>query len=162
TPRRPPPPSWRPRWSGRATASTAASRTSPSGPASGACGLEKRPTWPYLAPAEFWSRRLPAGPPRMARWRPLVGAPSSGGSGTTRCSDVEVAPRGRTQPARAGRVVPATAHQLSGGSPTAQAKQRVNEEIRIRQVRLIDEKGVQHGVVDTDAALAMARERGLD
>jgi translation initiation factor IF-3 len=46
--------------------------------------------------------------------------------------------------------------------PTAQAKQRVNEEIRIRQVRLIDEKGVQHGVVDTDAALSMARERGLD
>jgi translation initiation factor IF-3 len=29
-------------------------------------------------------------------------------------------------------------------------------------VRLIDDKGVQHGVVDTESALAMARERGLD
>ncbi len=46
--------------------------------------------------------------------------------------------------------------------PTAQAKQRVNEEIRIRQVRLIDEVGTQLGVVETEQALAMARERGLD
>ena len=29
-------------------------------------------------------------------------------------------------------------------------------------MRLIDDKGVQHGVVDTETALAMARERGLD
>jgi translation initiation factor IF-3 len=41
-------------------------------------------------------------------------------------------------------------------------KQRVNEEIRIRQVRLIDDQGVQHGVVDTESALSLARERGLD
>jgi translation initiation factor IF-3 len=52
--------------------------------------------------------------------------------------------------------------QPRGGPATAVVKQRVNEEIRIRQVRLIDDKGVQHGVVDTEAALAMARERGLD
>ncbi len=38
----------------------------------------------------------------------------------------------------------------------------MNEEIRIRQVRLIDDLGVQHGVVDTDSALSLARERGLD
>jgi len=41
-------------------------------------------------------------------------------------------------------------------------KQRVNEEIRIRQVRLIDETGAQAGVIDTELALQMAREKGLD
>ena len=50
-----------------------------------------------------------------------------------------------------------------GGVNTAQVtKQRLNEEIRVRQVRLIDENGAQCGVVDTDTALSMAREKGLD
>jgi translation initiation factor IF-3 len=47
---------------------------------------------------------------------------------------------------------------------------RVNEQIlryhrdypRVRDVRLIDENGVQHGVVDVHQALAIARERELD
>lgn len=39
---------------------------------------------------------------------------------------------------------------------------RLNERIRVPQVRLIDEKGVQVGVVPTFEALQMARERGLD
>jgi translation initiation factor IF-3 len=39
---------------------------------------------------------------------------------------------------------------------------RVNERIKIREVRLIDDEGEQHGVVPTEKALAMARERGLD
>src|SRR3982750_2013694 len=39
---------------------------------------------------------------------------------------------------------------------------RINERIRVPQVRLIDEKGEQVGVVPTQQALAMARERGLD
>ncbi|RKY19844.1 MAG: translation initiation factor IF-3 [Planctomycetota bacterium] len=51
---------------------------------------------------------------------------------------------------------------FSGGSVTAQAKTRINEEIRIRQVRLIDDKGEQLGVVDTENALAIAREKKLD
>ena len=38
----------------------------------------------------------------------------------------------------------------------------MNEDIRIRDVRLVDEKGTQVGVVPTVDALAMARERGLD
>ncbi|MGQ0554259.1 MAG: translation initiation factor IF-3 [Planctomycetota bacterium] len=38
----------------------------------------------------------------------------------------------------------------------------MNEEIRIRQVRLIDETGAQRGVVETEAALQMARDAGLD
>src|SRR5471032_1566196 len=39
---------------------------------------------------------------------------------------------------------------------------RINERIRVPQVRLIDEKGTQVGVVDTREALQMARDRGLD
>lgn len=39
---------------------------------------------------------------------------------------------------------------------------RVNERIRIREVRLIDDEGNQIGVIPTREALDMARERGLD
>lgn len=38
----------------------------------------------------------------------------------------------------------------------------MNERIRIREVRLIDEEGNQVGVIATRDALEMARERGLD
>lgn len=39
---------------------------------------------------------------------------------------------------------------------------RVNDQIRVRQVRLIDESGQQVGIIDTREALQMARERELD
>jgi len=39
---------------------------------------------------------------------------------------------------------------------------RVNERIRIREVRLIDDEGNQVGIIQTRDALEMARERGLD
>ena len=39
---------------------------------------------------------------------------------------------------------------------------RINERIRVPQVRLIGEDGNQVGVIDTDRALAYARERDLD
>lgn len=39
---------------------------------------------------------------------------------------------------------------------------RVNERIRVPQVRLIDQNGGQVGVVDTRRALQMARDAGLD
>jgi translation initiation factor IF-3 len=39
---------------------------------------------------------------------------------------------------------------------------RVNERIRIREVRLIDEEGTQVGIIATRDALEMARQRGLD
>lgn len=38
----------------------------------------------------------------------------------------------------------------------------MNDEIRINQIFLIDEEGEQHGVVDTEMALDMAIEKGLD
>lgn len=52
--------------------------------------------------------------------------------------------------------------RADGGRHTAQTKQRVNDEIRIRQVRLIDESGEQLGILETETALQMAREKGLD
>ena len=39
---------------------------------------------------------------------------------------------------------------------------RINDRIRVPQVRLIGAEGEQLGVVNTDAALAMAQEKGLD
>ena len=39
---------------------------------------------------------------------------------------------------------------------------RVNEKIRVKQVRLIDEKNSQVGIIDRLKALNMAREAGLD
>ncbi|HZO93576.1 MAG TPA: translation initiation factor IF-3 [Candidatus Baltobacteraceae bacterium] len=39
---------------------------------------------------------------------------------------------------------------------------RVNEQIRIRQVRVIDDQGQQLGVMPTEDALGMARTKGLD
>jgi translation initiation factor IF-3 len=39
---------------------------------------------------------------------------------------------------------------------------RVNDQIRIRQVRVIDDEGTQLGVMPTENALALARGKGLD
>jgi len=39
---------------------------------------------------------------------------------------------------------------------------RINEEIRVREVQLIDQDGANKGVVETESAIAMAVEAGLD
>lgn len=39
---------------------------------------------------------------------------------------------------------------------------RVNEMIRVREVRLIDDEGEQHGIISTPDAMQMAKDRGLD
>ena len=39
---------------------------------------------------------------------------------------------------------------------------RINEQIRVREVRLIDEEGGQTGIVSTREALELAKERDLD
>lgn len=54
----------------------------------------------------------------------------------------------------------ATTVRLGGGAEIRDT--RVNEQIRVRQVRLIDENGQQVGVIDTRDAFQMARERELD
>jgi translation initiation factor IF-3 len=52
-------------------------------------------------------------------------------------------------------------HVLSGEFVIARPL-RVNEQIRIRQVRVIDDAGQQLGVMPTEEALNMARTKGLD
>ncbi len=39
---------------------------------------------------------------------------------------------------------------------------RINEQIRVREVRLIDEKGEQRGIIPTLEAIRIARDLGLD
>jgi translation initiation factor IF-3 len=39
---------------------------------------------------------------------------------------------------------------------------KINEQIRVRQVRLIDDEGAQVGIVDTKEAMRMATERNMD
>ncbi|SEH15035.1 translation initiation factor IF-3 [Thermoleophilum album] len=46
--------------------------------------------------------------------------------------------------------------------PPERDETRINERIRVPQVRLIDERGQQVGIVPTDQALRYARERSLD
>ena len=46
--------------------------------------------------------------------------------------------------------------------PPERDQTRINERIRVAEVRLVDEDGSQIGVVKTDDALAMAAERDLD
>jgi translation initiation factor IF-3 len=41
-------------------------------------------------------------------------------------------------------------------------EQRINEKIQVREVRLIDEKGEQRGIVPTVEAMEMARRAGVD
>ena len=47
-------------------------------------------------------------------------------------------------------------------APVQKDGPRLNEEIRSREVQLIDQTGANHGVVDTQIALAKAVEAGLD
>lgn len=44
----------------------------------------------------------------------------------------------------------------------AQKELRINENIRVREVRLVDHEGVQRGIVPTSEALTLAQENGLD
>lgn len=60
----------------------------------------------------------------------------------------------------AGRTI--DLQRLGRRTITRPVQTRVNERIRIREVRLIDEEGQQIGVIPTRDALEMARQRGLD
>ena len=43
-----------------------------------------------------------------------------------------------------------------------QNKERINEQIRVSEIRVIDETGTNLGVLSTEKALQMAKDRGLD
>jgi translation initiation factor IF-3 len=46
--------------------------------------------------------------------------------------------------------------------PTPKDGPRINEDIRVREVQLIDQTGHNHGPTDIQKAIAMAQEAGLD
>jgi translation initiation factor IF-3 len=48
------------------------------------------------------------------------------------------------------------------GGLLAAKDQRINEMIQVREVRLIDEKGAQRGIVPTAEAMEIARQTGGD
>ena len=50
----------------------------------------------------------------------------------------------------------------TGKVSTIESTHRINEQIRVREVRLIDDQGEQKGIVPTLEALKMARELSLD
>ncbi|HEX5828900.1 MAG TPA: translation initiation factor IF-3 [Candidatus Limnocylindrales bacterium] len=50
----------------------------------------------------------------------------------------------------------------NNGDPVISRDLRINQMIRVPQVRVLDEDGSQMGVMPTHQALAMAQERGLD
>jgi translation initiation factor IF-3 len=51
---------------------------------------------------------------------------------------------------------------IKSTQPAPKEGPRVNEEIRVREVQLIDKDGVNHGATEISAALALAQEAGLD
>ncbi len=51
---------------------------------------------------------------------------------------------------------------MHGGDNISKDIVRVNEQIRVREVRLIDDEGAQLGVVPISQALQLAREKGFD
>jgi len=61
---------------------------------------------------------------------------------------------------RSARELPLRRRGLGG--QLAEKDLRINEQIRVREVRLIDEKGEQRGILPTLEAIRIARELGLD
>ncbi len=53
-------------------------------------------------------------------------------------------------------------HHVGGSSISKEKRARINEEIRVPEVRVIDQHGGQLGVMTPAAAIAMAREREAD
>jgi translation initiation factor IF-3 len=51
---------------------------------------------------------------------------------------------------------------MRAAPPVQKDGPRVNEEIRVREVQLIDQTGHNHGKVDIQTALERAAEAGLD
>jgi translation initiation factor IF-3 len=67
---------------------------------------------------------------------------------------------------RAGEVVPARFSLSPGGAGIKEKERekrvRVNEQIRLPEIRVIDAEGKQLGILQTQEALKMAEEQGLD
>lgn len=51
---------------------------------------------------------------------------------------------------------------MKSATPVQKDGPRVNDEIRLREIQLIDQEGSNHGVIDTQTAMKMASDAGLD
>ena len=51
---------------------------------------------------------------------------------------------------------------MKSAPPVQKDGPRVNEDIRLREIQLIDQNGTNLGVIDTPTAMKMAQEAGLD
>ena len=58
--------------------------------------------------------------------------------------------------------MPAIRRPIRPAQPAPKDGPRINEEIRVREVQLIDQTGHNHGPVDVQIALQKAQEAGLD
>jgi translation initiation factor IF-3 len=95
-----------------------------------------------------------------------VGTPPAGGTTTPTSSGPTIIPRAPGSPAPTSTFTPRTPRPFPSRDRNFNREDkddvRLNERIRVPNVRLIDEKGEQVGVVPTSQALQMARDRGLD
>ena len=104
--------------------------------------------------------------PAAGRARPPAGGDARGLS--ARAGGAIVAPERPVLSSRFGRnrvvVYPRRSFGIEyhEGEQTISRDLRVNQMIRIPQVRVVDEEGAQLGVMPTPRALEMAQERGLD
>lgn len=88
-------------------------------------------------------------------------APPAGGGGPPR-SPFPSRPSPFGKSSSGGGIKPGSSRGGSSFNKEDKDGPRLNERIRVPEVRLIDEKGEQVGIVPTQQALQMARDRGLD
>src|SRR5690606_22752877 len=68
----------------------------------------------------------------------------------------------RRRPASAPGKAAVSAYDSPMRSPRPDDRVRVNDRIRVREVRVIDETGAQLGIMPPAQALALAKQKGLD
>src|SRR5437867_2846895 len=105
-------------------------------------------------------------PPRAARpgtaltsasFLPIFVGPLSGARPAHACRPVP-----RTGSSQQAKEVFAIRRPMKAALPVQKDGPRINDEIRVREVQLIDQQGKNHGVVTVSDALAIASEAGLD
>src|SRR2546430_7792040 len=71
-------------------------------------------------------------------------------------------PAAAKRPVQQVKEVSAIRRPMKAALPVQKDGPRINDEIRVREVQLIDQQGKNHGVVLVSDALAIASEAGLD
>src|SRR5438046_8907531 len=71
-------------------------------------------------------------------------------------------PAAAKRPVQQVKEVSAIRRPMKIALPVQKDGPRINDEIRVREVQLIDQQGKNHGVVPIESALAIASEAALD